>query len=346
MLDLRGLDRARPPRLWAAAIATVVSAGVAVPSPVAAQGAPARVWVASAIHAEVVVIDAATGAVETTLTPEAGTLCDAGAAGFVDLVAAAEAVWVADNGGTVCRIDPGALEAVDSFRPSGTVRNAYDLAAGPEGLWVVGDPFFWHLSGTALALRDAVAVEYQEDTALDVALAGGRIWGLRRSWPWALYHVPATGGVSAPDSVSVEGAYPQALGSGFGSLWAYGSADPGGMTLLRLDPERGHPRARIPVPNEADWHEEPTLAVGEGHVWLGMGELGLVGRVDPARDSYTGGVEVGGFVWSLTAGAGSVWVGVEDEEGEHTLVRIDPVTLEVTGRTDLRGVPPKAIAVR
>jgi hypothetical protein len=302
--------------------------------------------VASALHAEVVLIDAATGTVETTLTPEAGELCEAGAAGFTDLVAGKEELWVADSEGRVCRIDPVALRATGTFRPSGDVRNAYNLAAGSDGLWAVGDPFFWQLDGLTLGIREVVAVEYQEDTALDVAVAGGRVWGLRRVWPWSLYHVPEAGGRAVPDSVAVEGAYPQTLASGFGSLWAYGSADPTGMVLLRLDPQRGRVQERIPVPTRAEWHEEPTLAVGEGHVWLGMGELGVVGRVDPTEGSYAGSVDVGGFVWSLAAGAGSVWAGVEDDEGEHALVRIDPSSLEVTGRIDLNGVPPRAIAVR
>jgi hypothetical protein len=330
---------------WAA-MTLVISLGTTGASSATAQAGASRVWVASAIHAEVVVIDVATGAVEATLTPEAGTLCDAGSAGFVDLAAGPHGVWVADSDGRVCLMDPEALRAEGSFRPAGEVRNAYNLAAGSSGLWVVGDPFFWHLSGGVLTLGHAVPVEYQEDTALDVTVAGGRVWGLRRTWPWALYHVPEGGGASTPDSTLVEGAYPETLGSGFGSLWAYGSADPSGMTLLRLDPERGHSLARISIPNGADWHEAPTLAVGENHVWLGMGELGVVGRVDPRSDAYTGEVEVGGFVWSLAAGAGSVWAGIEDDEGEHTLVRIDPVTLEVTGRIALGDVPPKAVAVR
>jgi len=198
----------------------------------------------------------------------------------------------------------------------------------------------------SLHLTDAVAVEYQEDAARDVVVAKGSVWGLRAEGPWYLYRVPSAGGVTAPDSMAVTSSYPQSLVAGLGSLWSYGSGEPSGMEVLRHDAGSGAVVGRIPVPNGVDWHDAPTAAVGEGHLWLGMGDLASVARVDPDAQAVTGIVEVGGYVWSLTAGGGSVWIGVEDDEGAHEVVRLDPTTLEIVDRISIEGVPPRAMVVR
>ncbi len=305
-----------------------------------------HVWVASAIHADIVVIDAASGAVTTTLRDLEGGLCRSGSTGFSDLAVGEGSVWALDHAGQICRIDPETMRANGGFSAPETVHSGVELAVHEGAVWAVGDPFFWRLESQGLNLTDAVAVEYQEDAARDVALAGGTAWGLRREGPWYLYRVPDRGGRTPPDSVVVPSAHPQALASGFGSLWSYGSGEPSGMVLLRHDAMSGGVTDRIPIPNGVDWHEEPKVVVGEGHVWLGMGELESIGRVDPEAQAVTGMLDVGGYVWSITAGAGYVWVGVEPEDGRHQVVRIDPDALEIVDRISVEGVPPRALAVR
>lgn len=314
--------------------------------PPATAQSPERVWVASAIHAEVVVIDVASGEVTTTLRDLDGGLCGSGSTGFSDLVAGGGSVWALDQLGRVCRIDPETMRPTGGYSAPETIHSGVELAVHEGGVWVVGDPFFWRLDAEDLNLTDVVAVEYQEDAARDVAVVGGATWGLRRDGPWYLYRVPDRGGVRAPDSVRVSSAHPQALTSGLGGLWSYGQDEPSGMVLLRHDPVSGNVTGRIPIPNGVDWHDEPKVIAGEGYLWLGMGEVESIGRVDPETQAFAGMLDVGGYVWSIAVGASYVWVGVEPEDGGHQVVRIDPGALEIVDRVSIEGVPPRALAVR
>jgi hypothetical protein len=80
-----------------------------------------------------------------------------------------------------------------------------------------------------------------------------------------------------------------------------------------------------------------AVAVGEGAVWVLL-EHGVLLRVDSGRYQVTGRVEVGrpdggqpAVAGPLAVGAGAVWVGVRDRDGEAT-IRVDPVSLRVTAR--------------
>lgn len=80
----------------------------------------------------------------------------------------------------------------------------------------------------------------------------------------------------------------------------------------------------IPVPADP-----MTLAFGAGSLWAISIEKGTLSRIDPALGRVTGSVELGddlGFGW-VAASDDAVWVA---GAGNHSLSRIDPVSLEAT----------------
>jgi YVTN family beta-propeller protein len=149
-------------------------------------------------------------------------------------------------------------------------------------------------------------------------------------------------GVIDPASNDIVGEVPVGLrpgpvAGGEGAVWV-GNLDDRNLTKIAVS-ERSN-AGTVSLENRT-----PTgIATGEGAVWVAHGRLGSVSRVDPQFTRVTDTIPVVDFPAGLaggavTVGADSVWATFSDS----TLARIDPVRLEVAGRT-LAGSQPSSIA--
>jgi len=175
-------------------------------------------------------------------------------------------------------------------------------------------------------VTDSLSLEY--DRTAHVAIAGGNAW-ISTHDEWDFFHAPAGGG-SSLDSLELGGGG-SSLAEGAGSLWAYGPGREGGMYAWRMDPSGGGVLARIQVPMAPEPHDDHSLAVGEGGVWIGLGEYGLMARLDPLTNALSGSLDVGEWVVDLATGAGSLWVLTQGDLYGHVL-RVDPLSLEILAR--------------
>jgi DNA-binding SARP family transcriptional activator len=130
------------------------------------------------------------------------------------------------------------------------------------------------------------------------------------------------------------GRRPVAVVVGHGSVWV-ANADDG--TVSRIDPGRREVIRTIGIGAPAI-----DLAVGSDAVWVANGSEGTVTRIDPNADAVVDTIDLRGssdLAWNPTyavdTGGGLVWVAV----GPRHVVRIDPATDEVVGKTDVRHVP-------
>ena len=137
---------------------------------------------------------------------------------------------------------------------------------------------------------------------------------------------------------------PARLATGRPSVWV-GSDDSG--TISGVDPTT-HTAAKL----VAIGGFPSDLAVGEGAVWIADGERGLLVKVDPAYGTVAGKVRVAdrNFAYdrsregvdptAVAAGLGSVWT----TDGSRRLTRIDPASIKIVDRIDLRS-PINGVAV-
>jgi outer membrane protein assembly factor BamB len=101
-------------------------------------------------------------------------------------------------------------------------------------------------------------------------------------------------------------------------------------SLVRLDLVTDE-RIRIPVGEALT-----SVAIGEGSVWVVSNAERRVYRVDPSTSKVTAHVDLDGTPNEVAVGEGSVWVTTSTD-----LLRIDPVSNEVTHRSRLGDCPDK-----
>lgn len=138
-----------------------------------------------------------------------------------------------------------------------------------------------------------------------------------------------------PEEFPLEGAFPSALTTGFGSVWI---TDVVSNTLLRMDERTGEITAEIPV------GDSPTaVAAGEGGVWVANYNDATITHVDPSNDEVVGQpIIVGARPGGIATGDGSVWVSRPESD---SVIRIDPIESEWTGEVFEVGDGPQGIAV-
>ena len=109
---------------------------------------------------------------------------------------------------------------------------------------------------------------------------------------------------------------------GMGAVWAVSRAS---ATVIRIDPDSGSVRARIPITGRpgSTAPEPVAIAVGEGAVWVGNTNTPSISRIDPRIAAVTDTIPlgVGSNPIQMTVGAGSVWVALN---GDGAVARIDP----------------------
>jgi YVTN family beta-propeller protein len=108
-------------------------------------------------------------------------------------------------------------------------------------------------------------------------------------------------------------------------------------TASRIDPGVNAVTASVPVASRST---AGTLAVGEGGIWFVSG-VGILAKIDPARNRVVGNTIVGISPSAVAAGEGSVWVA---NAGDNTVSRVNPRTTGVV-RTISVGRRPQGIAI-
>ena len=219
-----------------------------------------------------------------------------------------------------------------------------DVAAGPDGVWVVnGRPgssaqFVGPLPDELLALdpttrtvRATVALPAPHGPVVNsaggrVAAGAGAIWVVQADGAVARVE-PATATITARtrplDAIAVA--------AGDGGVWVLLASG----HVIALDPRGARTRLRVRLPTDA-----PTaLAVGANAAWVTSAVDGTLWRV--GRDGAIGAVHVGPGAAALAAGPEGVWA-ANPSTGELTAV--DPDTMRVVRSVRVGGIP-RALAL-
>ncbi len=126
---------------------------------------------------------------------------------------------------------------------------------------------------------------------------------------------------------------------GAGSVWSFATSTVGPDQVVRIDPATNAVTATIDL-----GHVAGTMAFGLDALWVSSPLDDLLLRIDPMTNSveeWSTGIEGAG---SVAVGADAIWVSLIFEHGAQghaedvTLVRIDPLTGEVTDSIVTGGV--------
>jgi streptogramin lyase len=281
-------------------------------------------------------------------------------AGRHRLAFGAGTVWVANDSGSVHRVDPVANHISATIQVASEQAGLRGAAVGAGGVWVpvanpgslaridAGNNRVVARIPLGRPLRDPVGVATTED-AVWVACCAYEVAG--RSGGKLMRVDPATDKVTARITLPED---PLALATGPDEVWV--ATTQGGA--IRIDPAsnrvtsvlRGMPQGvaqTVAVGAGGVWLANPgdasvdrldpadpdqvkvirvaaatLLAVGEGEVWaVATNDQGVL-RIDPADNQVRGGFPVSYVhsVQSIVYGGGSVWVA----QGGSTLLRLDP----------------------
>jgi DNA-binding SARP family transcriptional activator/ABC-type branched-subunit amino acid transport system substrate-binding protein/DNA-binding beta-propeller fold protein YncE len=203
----------------------------------------------------------------------------------------------------VARFDPDSLtrERTIALPPAqpGTGVVGQLMAAGPGGLWVLGQGG----SVNRVDLRTGRLASVPGVQATAVTAGGGAVWirdqraGLRRIDPRTLRPL-ARVAISADDVGWIAATA--------GALWI---TDGAGGSVWRLDARTG---SAEPVGAEP---EVDRVAAGAGAVWATNSVTRTLIRIDPRTHRVTARARIAGTPLGVVAGAGRVWVGATAPHG-------------------------------
>ncbi len=139
---------------------------------------------------------------------------------------------------------------------------------------------------------------------------------------------------------------PATITVGGGSVWVaeFGAVLGKPSKVARIDPQTNEVVEEIPVATYYPYHME----FGAGSIWIANGldlenasrDKKSVSRLDPKTNKEVARIETGLNMWGVAVGDGSVWAAGSPEDcssgNEGALVRIDPATNQVVGRTDIK----------
>lgn len=233
---------------------------------------------------------------------------------------------------------PRSLPVRETVPPGGEIELSVTLIAPVEvgeyqGQWQLFAP-----DGRPFGVRPTVDIAVPSYTVTDlppdrivakmpaggdrIAFGEGALWSLLSLGGNAVSRIDLdTNQIAATIPV---GDFPQALTTGFGSVWASASG-----TISRIDPQTNQVSATIPFDPLFSLN---GLAAGAGSVWATNGEEGLVYRIDPNTNQVVAEIEVGKWHSQVAATDDAVWI---TNLSEPILTRIDPNTNQVSATIDL-----------
>src|SRR5262245_24901417 len=256
----------------------------------------------------------------------------------------ASRVWLGDfNDGVIWTLEPSSGE----LRRFTAVGQPRDLTALGDKIYVLGDNsavFSQVFTGT-IARYDAVTGQRERELDLySCTIAGGEgvLWSMGLLGDKRLSTGPGelrilhsvTLPYRQPTSVETTRINQRDLAIGYGSVWVLG--DGIDRRMWRLDRYSGRILATIKLP-----FIPRTVAAGEGGVWVTAPLDDRVLQIDPATNAISATIPTGRGTSGIATGAGSVWV---TNTIDRTVSRIDPSSAQVVDQIDVGG-RPREIAV-
>jgi streptogramin lyase len=235
--------------------------------------------------------------------------------------------WLIRNP-VLVKVDPGD----GSFTTLG-LSNAGVGIAGTSGL-AVGFGKVWTFSGDTLFPVDAALFHAPQPIRIPrasgtraIETGFGSVWlgtdsgDVLRVDP-TTYHVSriAVGEVAAPLAVGSE------------AVWVLDGFE---GELVRVDPRSDSVVARIPFTSALD-----RIAIGDGVVWVLDTVAGILTGVRERDDTVSPVISLGPDTSDVAVGFGSVWVA---QDG--SILRIDPITMQVEERMELGDHPITRLAI-
>jgi YVTN family beta-propeller protein len=237
------------------------------------------------------------------------------------------AVWVANEEGTVSRVDAATRRVVQRITVG---RDPAGVAAGGGAVWVAnsGDR---SVSWINPATNTVVKTVLVGNGPTGIALGDGAVW-VANSLDNSVSRIDAdTGRVVATIGV---GGIPSGVAAGLGAIWVSNASD---GTVSRISPSSNAVVRPISVGNGPR-----TIAVGADAVWVANSLDGTVSRIDPASDTVVATVGVGDGPSAVAVSPTAVWAA---SEIRGTVTRLDPDTDTVVRTIDVGSAPTGAAVV-
>ena len=248
----------------------------------------------------------------------------------------------------VARVDLGTNEVTDRIE----VLEAHDVAVDATSVWVTGrdanlGAAVFRIDPESLQVTNAVPLECGPRCNPDqVAVGAGAVWvTATESYPESGYVVRLDPtGLRITGRAEVPGD-PRDLVASETGVWVYSLTHFGkhgveGGSIYRIDPVTVRQQATLlpgEIPPIAGISSPSVLAVGHGYVWTSRvltespWKVSVV-RIDPATNRVVGEgtplAEGSGF-YPFSVGLGAVWFRGGSVEARSSVMRLDPVTLQI-----------------
>jgi peptide/nickel transport system substrate-binding protein len=229
-------------------------------------------------------------------------------------------VWIANEDGTVSRIDPGtrAIRTVDVGQSAaGVVYQGGSLwATKPDEREVA------QIDPDTLTVVQTIGVG---NGPTGIAAGRGAVW-VANTIDGTVSRIALARG-ARPETVPV-GGRPAVIAVAAGSVWVVNQQ---GADVVRLDARSGAIEAAITVGNGPS-----AIAAGMSGIWVTNRQDGTVTRLDPATNSMSTTIPVGVSPSSVAVDANGIWVA---SAGDGTIARIDPGSGHVDRSISVRSSP-------
>jgi hypothetical protein len=209
---------------------------------------------------------------------------------------------------------PTGLPTAFGDSPLGDVEATVQVGESPTTV-TVGEGAVWVLRPYGTVSRidpqtnsSVTQSQLEAPVMADMAVGFGSVWLVK----------PATSGPPPPpDARSTDAPQPSMVPS---------ASTPIAGAVERLDSSTGEPVAFI------EGVEDPSnLALGEGAVWVSSASQSTVWRLDPATNRIVAAIAIpnADILWNMVTFEGTVWVYMQDQQGDSDLVPIDTATNRV-----------------
>jgi DNA-binding beta-propeller fold protein YncE len=260
------------------------------------------------------------------------------------LAVGAGSLWMPTSG-TITRVDLGESK-VTAVINVGSKEGPASVAASGDQIW------FTDHAKEAVSRIDPQTNRIVERIPVgfavyDIAIDGDTLWLTDLGFATAGGNVVVRVDTNSNRIVErIDVPAPATITVGGGAVWVveFGAVRGKPSKVARIDPRTNEVVEEIPVETYYPYH----MAFGAGSIWIANGldiekpsrDKLSVSRLDPKTNKEVARIDTGLNMWSLVVDGGSVWAAGSPPDcassDEGALVRIDPTTNEVVGRTNVR----------
>ena len=256
------------------------------------------------------------------------------------IAAGAGFVWVADQNGTLTKIDPRARRVVGRFGISvGAVDIPFGLAAGEGSVWVAvlhgSRQVVLQFDPDIGTLRHSISYGGQAEAPnvfqlQPLAVGGGAVWAIDTGSNGVWRLDPQTG----RSRKLVEGLDARSLDYGDGAVWVGGTS-----SVTKIDAQTGGNLGSQGIVSRG-FGETASIAFGGSAVWFAASSRPSLLRIDPQSVNTNGSFPVGRGPSGIAVDKGVVWVA---NSRDGTVSRVDPRRGPSGTTTTGLGQPPGGI---